>query len=135
MIAAPPRIRFLRIAILGITFKENCPDVRNTKSIDVVQSLKSYGVRTSIYDPWADEEEVKKGGMKQLFKTILDVKNVFDVRTFPTSNNIFAVNFFARRRTLVLTSNIFVTSKNVTCNKLHVTTFACKTLTCKHVYM
>ena len=44
--------------ILGITFKENCPDVRNTKAIDVVNSLKSYGTYITIYDPWANEEEV-----------------------------------------------------------------------------
>jgi len=44
--------------ILGITFKENCPDVRNTKAVDVVNALKSYGTNISIYDPWANEEEV-----------------------------------------------------------------------------
>ena len=44
--------------ILGITFKENCPDVRNTKAVDVVNSLKSYGTNITIYDPWANEEEV-----------------------------------------------------------------------------
>ncbi len=45
--------------VLGITFKENCPDVRNTKSVDVIKSLKSYGIDTSVYDPWANEKEVK----------------------------------------------------------------------------
>ena len=45
--------------VLGITFKENCPDVRNTKSVDVIKSLKSYGIETSVYDPWANEKEVK----------------------------------------------------------------------------
>ena len=44
--------------ILGITFKENCPDVRNTKAVDVINSLKSYGTKITIYDPWADEQEV-----------------------------------------------------------------------------
>ena len=46
--------------VLGVTFKENCPDVRNTKSVDVIKSLESYGIETSIYDPWADEKS-KKG--------------------------------------------------------------------------
>ncbi len=46
--------------VLGITFKENCPDVRNTKAVDVVNSLKSYGINTFVYDPWADEKEVQK---------------------------------------------------------------------------
>ena len=46
--------------ILGVTFKENCPDVRNTKVIDVYHELREYGVEVDIYDPWADAEEVKR---------------------------------------------------------------------------
>ncbi len=44
--------------ILGITFKENCPDVRNTKVVEVYRELKEYGVNVDIYDPWADKDEV-----------------------------------------------------------------------------
>lgn len=47
-----------RILILGITFKENCPDVRNTKIVDVVNALKDYGLEVDIYDPWANPAEV-----------------------------------------------------------------------------
>ncbi len=46
--------------VLGITFKENCPDVRNSKSVDVVRSLQEYGIQTTILDPEADPEEVLK---------------------------------------------------------------------------
>lgn len=46
------------LLMLGITFKENCPDVRNTKIVDVVTSLESYGIKVSIYDPWANPDEV-----------------------------------------------------------------------------
>jgi UDP-N-acetyl-D-galactosamine dehydrogenase len=49
-----------RVLLLGITFKENCPDVRNTRVIDVIQELQEYGCSVSVYDPWADAEEVKK---------------------------------------------------------------------------
>ena len=45
--------------MLGITFKENCPDVRNTKVVDVVKHLKDYGTNVTIYDPWANPEEVQ----------------------------------------------------------------------------
>ena len=48
-----------KILILGITFKENCPDVRNTRVVDVVQELKSYGATVDVYDPWADAQVVK----------------------------------------------------------------------------
>lgn len=46
------------ILVLGITFKENCPDIRNSKVVDVIQELKSYGTNVDIYDPQADAEEV-----------------------------------------------------------------------------
>ncbi|MFH6949092.1 nucleotide sugar dehydrogenase [Flavobacterium sp. FlaQc-51] len=49
-----------RLLMLGITFKENCPDVRNTKIVDVVKALKEYGISVTIYDPLANTEEVKK---------------------------------------------------------------------------
>jgi UDP-N-acetyl-D-galactosamine dehydrogenase len=48
-----------RALMLGITFKENCPDVRNTKIVDVIAALKGYGVEVTIYDPWAQPEEVQ----------------------------------------------------------------------------
>ena len=47
------------VLMLGVTFKENCPDVRNTKIVDVVRALEDYGVKVSIYDPWANPAEVK----------------------------------------------------------------------------
>jgi UDP-N-acetyl-D-galactosamine dehydrogenase len=47
------------LLMLGITFKENCPDVRNTKIVDVVHALADYGIQVAIYDPWAKPEEVK----------------------------------------------------------------------------
>ncbi len=49
-----------KILILGITFKENCPDVRNTKVVDLYKALKEYMTDITIYDPWADEKEVYK---------------------------------------------------------------------------
>jgi UDP-N-acetyl-D-galactosamine dehydrogenase len=48
-----------RVLILGITFKENCPDIRNTKVVDLVKALKDYGTNITIHDPWACEEQVK----------------------------------------------------------------------------
>lgn len=48
------------LLMLGITFKENCPDVRNTKIVDVITSLQDYGINILIFDPWASVEEVKQ---------------------------------------------------------------------------
>src|SRR5690606_1934751 len=47
------------VLILGITFKENCPDIRNSKVVDVINELKSYGTNVEVYDPHADCDEVK----------------------------------------------------------------------------
>jgi UDP-N-acetyl-D-galactosamine dehydrogenase len=47
------------LLMLGITFKENCPDVRNTKIVDVVHALSTYGIKVTIYDPWANSQEVE----------------------------------------------------------------------------
>lgn len=49
-----------RILILGFTFKENCPDVRNTRVIDIYRELRNYHAQVDIYDPWADPEGVKR---------------------------------------------------------------------------
>lgn len=48
-----------KLLMLGITFKENCPDVRNTKIVDVISALKDYGIEVTIYDPWANPESVQ----------------------------------------------------------------------------
>lgn len=48
-----------RILVMGITFKENCPDVRNTRVVDVIEELKLYGTQVDVYDPWADPAEVQ----------------------------------------------------------------------------
>jgi len=47
------------ILMLGITFKENCPDIRNTRAIDIYQELKTYDLNVDVYDPWASVEEVQ----------------------------------------------------------------------------
>ena len=47
------------VLMLGITFKENCPDIRNTRAIDVYEELRSYNINVDVYDPWADSKEVK----------------------------------------------------------------------------
>ncbi|STQ87961.1 Vi polysaccharide biosynthesis UDP-N-acetylglucosamine C-6 dehydrogenase TviB [Helicobacter pullorum] len=48
-----------KVAILGITFKENCPDIRNSRVVDIVKELKDFDCCVEIFDPWADKEEVK----------------------------------------------------------------------------
>lgn len=58
MIKHDKKINKAKVLILGITFKENCPDIRNSRVIDVVKELKEFGCNVDVYDPWADKNEV-----------------------------------------------------------------------------
>ncbi len=60
--------------ILGITFKENCPDVRNTKVVDIYNELVQFGVNVDVYDPWADADEVKHEYGINMLSTLSDKK-------------------------------------------------------------
>ena len=59
MISKDIAVKNAKVLVLGITFKENCPDIRNTKVVDVVKELEQFGCNVDIYDPWADAAEVK----------------------------------------------------------------------------
>jgi len=58
MIKNDIQIKDSKVLLLGFTFKENCPDVRNTKVIDIIKEMESYNTSVSVYDPWAKPEEV-----------------------------------------------------------------------------
>jgi len=60
MIKKGQKIEGAKVLVLGITFKENCPDIRNSRVIDVIQELKEFGTEVEVYDPWADAEEVQR---------------------------------------------------------------------------
>jgi len=76
-----------KVLILGITFKENCPDVRNTKAVDLVNSLKNYGTNITIHDPWADQQEVLKE--YNLISTSSLPKELFDSIVLAVAHNDF----------------------------------------------
>src|SRR5690606_15913246 len=59
MIQKDHKIKGAKALIMGVTFKENCPDVRNTRVVDIYHELVSFGLDVDIYDPWADADEVK----------------------------------------------------------------------------
>jgi len=58
MISKGINVKDSKALILGFTFKENCPDIRNTKVIDIYNELKDFGIQTDVFDPWADDLEV-----------------------------------------------------------------------------
>ncbi len=60
MIKKGHKVLGANVLVLGITFKENCPDIRNSRVIDVINELKDFGCNVDIHDPWADADEVKR---------------------------------------------------------------------------
>lgn len=60
IIAADKSVKNAKVAVLGFTFKENCPDVRNTKVMDIIKELREYGIEPVIYDPEADTKDAEK---------------------------------------------------------------------------
>ncbi|MDY0016265.1 MAG: Vi polysaccharide biosynthesis UDP-N-acetylglucosamine C-6 dehydrogenase TviB [Candidatus Delongbacteria bacterium] len=60
MIGKGHTIKDSRVLVLGMTFKENCPDIRNSRVIDIINELNEFGCRVDVYDPWADKHEVKE---------------------------------------------------------------------------
>lgn len=101
MIKKGHKIEGSNVLMLGITFKENCPDIRNSRVIDVVEELQEFGCNIDVYDPWADEEEVKYEYSLDLVKDI-DISKYDGIvlavahdefRTLDLSNNNDAVVF------------------------------------------
>jgi UDP-N-acetyl-D-glucosamine/UDP-N-acetyl-D-galactosamine dehydrogenase len=76
-----------KLLMLGITFKENCPDVRNTKIVDVIAALKDYGIQVDVYDPWANPDEVQHE--YQLYTTNILPNNQYDAIVLGVSHNEF----------------------------------------------
>ena len=81
------KIKGSKVLVLGITFKENCPDVRNTKVVDVITHLENYGMHTTIYDPWASPSDVKKE--YELITTQKKPKNTFDAIVLTVAHKEF----------------------------------------------
>ncbi|BAX82641.1 nucleotide sugar dehydrogenase [Labilibaculum antarcticum] len=70
MIKKKHRIADSKVLVLGITFKENCPDIRNSKVFDLVKEFVEFGCEVDVFDPWADEQEVKKAYSLNLLSRI-----------------------------------------------------------------
>lgn len=82
------KIRGSKILIMGFSFKENCPDFRNTKIIDLYNNLKKSKAEVDIYDPWVDSNEVKKFYSLDLLKQI--PRDYYDAIIFAVKHDVFS---------------------------------------------
>ncbi|MBS7334545.1 MAG: nucleotide sugar dehydrogenase [Weeksellaceae bacterium] len=84
------KVNGAKVLNLGITFKENCPDVRNTKAVDVINGLKDYSLNVVTYDPWAKPDEVKHEYGIDSISSLDDLKNQkFDAIVLTVSHQEF----------------------------------------------
>ena len=60
MIARDIPVKGSRALVMGLAFKENCPDLRNTRVVDIIRELESYGIEVDVYDTWVDAAEAKR---------------------------------------------------------------------------
>lgn len=89
MIKKGATIKGSNALVLGITFKENCPDIRNSRVIDIIEEFKSYHVNVDVYDPWASKEEVKHEYNIDLKSSMSELKSDYDAIILAVSHNEF----------------------------------------------
>ncbi|MBL0085017.1 MAG: nucleotide sugar dehydrogenase [Saprospiraceae bacterium] len=80
-------VKSAKILVLGITFKENCPDIRNTKVIDIINELTSYNTEVDIYDPWANPQEVEHEYQITSFKEL--PANKYDAVVLAVAHEVY----------------------------------------------
>ncbi|NKQ41144.1 MAG: nucleotide sugar dehydrogenase [Sulfurovum sp.] len=91
MIAHDKKIKNANILILGITFKENCPDMRNTKVVDIIEELKAYGCGVDVYDPWVDRDEPKQQYTHGLIENPFEQDKLYDAIVLAVAHKQFKI--------------------------------------------
>lgn len=89
MIKKGARIKDSNVLVLGITFKENCPDIRNSRVIDIIEEFETYNVNVDVFDPWASKEEVKHEYDFDLLDDASQLRSDYDAIVLAVSHNEF----------------------------------------------
>ncbi len=82
-------VKTSKILVMGITFKEDCPDIRNSRVIDVINELKSFDMQVAVFDPWANKEEVKEEYGIALFSDKNELANDYNAVILAVSHKKF----------------------------------------------
>jgi len=89
MLQKDAKVKNGKVLIMGVTFKENCPDIRNSKVIDVVKELAPYPLQIDVYDPWANKEEVKREFGIELLGSENELASSYDAIILTVSHDEF----------------------------------------------
>ncbi len=89
MIKKDKKINGANALIMGVTFKENCPDMRNTKVVDIIEELKDIGLNVDVYDPWVDPKEKKKEYKHGVIQNPFKSNKLYDVIVVAVAHDEF----------------------------------------------
>jgi UDP-N-acetyl-D-galactosamine dehydrogenase len=103
MIAQDIPVKSSRALVMGLAFKENCPDLRNTRVVDIIRELESYGIEVDVYDPWVDVAEAKREYGVEMTET--PEVQVYDVVVVAVAHSVFEgkeiVNSFGESKAVI----------------------------------
>ena len=111
MIKKDGKVKNGNALVMGITFKENCPDIRNSKAIDVISELKNYNLNVDVFDPWANAEEVKSEFGISLISKENKLKKNYDAIVLTVSHQEFLninINDYTSNTTVVFDVKSFL---------------------------
>ena len=111
MIKKDGKVKNGNALVMGITFKENCPDIRNSKAIDVISELKNYNLNVDVFDPWANAEEVKSEFGISLISKENKLKKTYDAIVLTVSHQEFLninINDYTSNTTVVFDVKSFL---------------------------
>ena len=91
MIANDKKIKYASVLVLGVTFKEDCPDMRNTKVVDIIEELKSFGCRVDVYDPLVNPKEEKSNYTHGIIDTPFKNNKKYDAIVVAVAHKQFKV--------------------------------------------
>ena len=100
-----------KILVMGLSFKENCPDIRNTRIIDIIKELQEYHVNVDVYDPWVDAKEAEHEYGISPIQTLED--NTYDAVILAVAHNQFKEMGAAKIRALGKSEHVLYDLKYV----------------------
>ena len=116
MIKAGKLIKDSSVLILGVTFKEDCPDMRNTKVVDIIDELKDFGINIDVYDPWVDPDEKKKWYTHGIIPNPLEANKKYDAIVVAVGHKQFKAYTAENYSQLSNTKEVIIDIKNIVQN-------------------
>ncbi|MBD3768259.1 MAG: nucleotide sugar dehydrogenase [Gammaproteobacteria bacterium] len=116
MIKAGKTIKNSNVLMLGVTFKEDCPDMRNTKVVDIIEELKDFGVNVDVYDPWVDHAEESKWYKHGIIDDPMQSNKQYDAIIVAVSHHQFKAYSMEDYKKLSKDEMVLIDVKNIVPN-------------------